>query len=156
MSLRRFIAPLSILFFLFAIPAALATGGGYGDDPCDEYHETRHPECQTTTTYQGSTTTTEQGSTTTQPEVTTTAPFVEQTTTTVQECADGLVHVPPFCVSPKVEVSSTMVTASAVPVTTQAETLPFTGLSSSFLALASSLFLAAGVVLLALRRRGEG
>lgn len=155
--LRRFLAPLSILLLLFAIPVALATDGGYGNDPCDEYHETRHPECQTTTTTSWQTTTTQPEVTTTTPnETTTTVQQQETTTTTAAPCAPGLIHQPPLCVSPNVEVSSTIVVAPAVPVTTQAEVLPFTGLSSSMLALASSLSLASGLVLLAVRRRVEG
>lgn len=164
MSRPRSLAALTILLLLIAAPVALATDGGYGNDPCDEYHETRHPECQTTTTTwqtttsQGSTTTSDV-TTTTEVEVTTTTPnetttTAAQTTTTLQQCADGLIHQPPLCVDP----STTTVPVFDTTTTTTVElaVLPFTGLSSSVLALAASLSLAGGLVLLAVRRRVEG
>lgn len=149
--IRRIFAPTVVLIVLIVGLAAQATGGGY--DPCDEYHESRHPECTTTTTNYETTTTYSQ-STTTEPEVTTTQPetttTVVQTTTTVQECADGLLHLPPLCVNPTtvpdVQVSSTVVSAAPT-------VLPHTGISSSMLAAASSLSLVAGLAVLGLRRR---
>lgn len=156
--MKRPLTALIILLLLVPALAAVATGG-YGDyppnDPCDEYHESRHPECQTTTTYpsttQQETTTTTEQTTTTQPEVTTTS-FTQQTTTTVQECAEGLIHEPPFCVDPSTtappEVPSTVATTPA-----GEESLPFTGLSTSDMGLLGLAVAGAGVLLLGLSRR---
>lgn len=126
-------AALSILLalFLFAVPVS-ATDGGYGTTttiPRCEYNP-NHPFCQTTTT------------TTEVEETTTTAPIVN-TTTTVSIPFDSV----PTTV-PDVQVSSTVVTAASV-----IEVLPFTGMSSSMLAAASSLFLLAGLAVSGLRRR---
>lgn len=151
----RKVAALSLLLIVLAAVPALAWGGT-SYNPC--VHHPQYEQCTTTTTYQ---TTTTVEVTTTQPEVTTTTPnetttTVEQqetTTTTAAPCAEGLIHQPPLCVNPSttvpdVQVSSTVVTAAPV-----VEELPFTGLGTSMLAAASSLFLLAGLAVLTLRRR---
>lgn len=121
---------LLLVLFLFAVPVS-ATDGGYGTTttiPRCEYNP-NHPFCQTTTTTEVE-------------ETTTTAPIVN-TTTTVSIPFDSV----PTTV-PDVQVSSTVVTAAPV-----VEELPFTGMSSSMLAAASSFFLLAGLAVLGLRRR---
>lgn len=166
----RKIAIVLALIALGIVWAMLPAGAGdYGNypttsspnDPCDEYHETRHPECQTTTTTEYETTTTITTSSTTQPEVTTTTSqettttrFVEQTTTTAAPCAPGLIHQPPFCVDP---TTTTVVfdttTTVAVDVEEQAEELPFTGMSVELLAGVGLLALVGGAGLKRLATR---
>lgn len=166
----RRIAAFVLLTALLALTLAVAlpatAGGNYGttttttpNDPCDEYHETRHPECQTTTTY--ATTTTGEQTTTTQPEVTTTTTeqttttFTEQTTTTAAPCAPGQIHQPPLCVDPTTTTVPVFDTTTTAPVEVDAlEELPFTGLDTRVLfGLAIVL---AGLGYLALRLAREG
>lgn len=161
--MKRPLTALIVLFMLVPALAAVATGGGYGDyptttthkDPCDEYHESRHPECQTTTTYQTTTTgqettTTTEQTTTTQPEVTTTA---QQTTTTVQECADGLIHQPPFCVEPTTTQPTPLAPTTLATTPAGEESLPFTGASTGMLALSAGAFLLLGLGALKVSKR---
>lgn len=143
--MRRLAALLTVTALLLLALPVLATGDypTTPNDPCDEYHETRHPECQTTTTYAtttsapttttpNETTTTTQETTTTVAETTTT--FVEQTTTTVQECVPPLVHQPPLCVDPSTTVPIFDTTTTP---TEPLEVLPFTGGSTGPLALSA-------------------
>lgn len=161
--MKRFGAVI-ILFALLALALPVMAGGDYGypttttgpNDPCDEYHETRHPECQTTTTHQTTTTqattTTVEETTTTQPEVTTTS-FVQQTTTTAAPCAPGQIHQPPLCVDPTTTTVQTFDTTTTESVTV--ETLPFTGPRADLgiLAIAgAAAFVLAMILLLSVRR----
>lgn len=85
---------------------------------------------------------------TTTPNATTTVQVQETTTTTAAPCAEGLVHQPPLCVPPTTpEPTVPDPTTTAPTVTQPVETLPFTGESSSLLALLSSLFLTLGLVI---------
>lgn len=161
-----------VLLGLFMALMTTASAGEYGttttgnNDPCDEYHETRHPECQTTTTNQQTTTTgqsstttsevtttTNEQTTTTQPETTTS--FTQQTTTTVKECADGFIHQPPLCV----EVTTTLLiddTTTTVigPVPMDPpEELPFTGIDTTLIAAVGLVALVGGAGLKRLANR---
>lgn len=140
--MRRLAALLTVTALLLLALPVLATGDyptTTPNDPCDEYHESRHPECQTTTTYQ-TTTTVEQSTTTTQPtttttpnETTTTGQVQETTTTTAAPCAPGLIHQPPLCVDPSTTIPVFDTTTTVVPL----EVLPFTGASTGPLALSA-------------------
>lgn len=156
----RRIAAFVLLTILLTLTMAVALPAAGGDnypttttyttttnDPCDEYHETRHPECQTTTT-QPTTTTTEQTTTTTGQETTTTS-FTEQTTTTVQECEDGQIHQPPLCLDSTTTTLQVFDTTTA-PVDVVAEELPFTGTETGLLAGLAVLFAGAGITTLKL------
>lgn len=104
----------------------------------------------TTTTVAETTTTTVAETTTTTQETTTTQPtFTEQTTTTIAECPPGTIHQPPLCVEPAVVLGETTTPeTSAPPVVAGEETLPFTGMDTTTLALSAlGLMLLGGAIL---------
>lgn len=131
---------LMVLIFVLSLPIGVSAGGDYGtttthsNDPCDEYHESRHPECQTTTskgttTTNSTTSTTEASTTTSTTAATTTTEQVTTTTaatTTTEQATTTTVGVADTTTSVATTVPTVPETSTTAPVTTE-ETLPFTG-----------------------------
>lgn len=134
---------------------------------CDKYtttttaYQTTTTAEVTTTTAEVTTTTAEVTTTTEGEQTTTTVTVPEQTTlttgptTTIAECPPGTVHQPPLCIETEViggeASSSTVATVFAE----TAETLPFTGASTSSMVGLGAALAAGGAILLGVSRRAE-
>ena len=120
----------------------------------------------TTTTAQETTTTTAQETTTTTAQETTTTTGRETTTTTGQTTTSVPTNVPtttpttppstiPFDSVPEVSVLGIQVSAPAAAQVATQETLPFTGVSTSSMALLAAAFAGAGLLLLLAARQND-